>query len=54
MMNLLAMVFITPMIYFGLPFAAKEGYPMIWILVGTIVASVVAMKALKLVRKAQF
>jgi ESS family glutamate:Na+ symporter len=54
MMNFLAMVFITPMIYFGFPFAAKEGYPMLWILVGTMIVMLIALKACKLVHKPKF
>jgi ESS family glutamate:Na+ symporter len=54
MMNFLAMIFITPIIYFGFPFAAREGYPMLWILVGTMIVMLIALKACKLVHKPKF
>lgn len=54
MMNVIAMVTCAPIIYFGLPFAAKAGYPMFWIFAGLLVAAPIAMFVTRLIRKPQF
>lgn len=50
MTNLISTMTCTPIIYFGLPFAAMEGYPTFWIFVATLVIMPILLKILGLVR----
>ena len=54
MFNLISTASCAPILYFGLPFAAVAGYPMIWILVGSMVAMPILLVAFKLVGKAKY
>lgn len=54
MMNVISCAITSPIIYFGLPFAAIAGYPMLWILLGTLVAMPILLKVPGLIRKPQF
>ena len=54
MMNVISTVVTSPILYFGLPFAAIAGYPMLWIFLGVLILMPVMLKVPGLIRKPQF
>ncbi len=52
--NIFSTISCTPIIYFGLPFAAIEGHPTLWIFVASLIIPVIILKVLGMIQAPKF